>query len=276
MQAIIVGMLAEAPLHPGAGQSVGAIDLPVQREATTGYPVVVGSSLKGALRDYAKQERENQAQIDEIFGVAEQVGAIGVTDGRLLLLPLRALHQAYSWVTCPYALERFKRDLEFAGLATSWEVPTVSEQEAITTSCEEGKTVFLEEYAYTAKAPNNQWREITASIASLLYHAGTRERMRGQLTIISDSEFRHFAEYGLTVRARNQLDHNKKSQALWYEETLPVDTVLYFLLISRSDDSPTLNLFQHWVTQKPYLQVGGNETVGQGWCVLRAVRGEVE
>jgi len=276
MHAIVVGMLAEAPLHPGTGQSVGAIDLPVQRESTTKYPVLVGSSVKGALRDYAKQARHPEPQIEEIFGLADQIGALGITDGKLLLLPLRTLHQAYAWVTCPYALERLKRDFAFAGQPLAWEIPSVADDEAMTASCDPGQSVFLEEYAYTATAPSEQWPAISATVSSLLHHSSTRARVAEQLTVISNDQFAHFAEYGLAVRARNKLDGNKNSEALWYEENLPTDTVLYFLCISRLDDSPALIVVQEWIAAQPYIQVGGNESVGQGWCVMQVYRNEVQ
>ena len=51
MKAAMLGLLAETPIHPGAGRGMGVVDLPVAREAATDYPVIVGSSLKGALRD---------------------------------------------------------------------------------------------------------------------------------------------------------------------------------------------------------------------------------
>ena len=51
MKSIILGMLAETPVHPGAGRSTGFVDLPVARESITEYPVIVGSSLKGALKE---------------------------------------------------------------------------------------------------------------------------------------------------------------------------------------------------------------------------------
>ena len=53
MRAAILGLLAETSIHPGAGRSMGVVDLPVAREASTHYPVLVGSSLKGALKDKA-------------------------------------------------------------------------------------------------------------------------------------------------------------------------------------------------------------------------------
>jgi CRISPR-associated protein Cmr4 len=43
MSAMMLGLLAETPIHPGSGQDNGAIDLPVQRERTTDYPVIPGS-----------------------------------------------------------------------------------------------------------------------------------------------------------------------------------------------------------------------------------------
>ena len=42
------------PLHAGAGDSAGAIDLPVQREKHTEYPAVYSSAMKGSLRCFLK------------------------------------------------------------------------------------------------------------------------------------------------------------------------------------------------------------------------------
>ncbi len=56
MRGIILGMLAETSTHPGMGQMVGAVDLPVARERTTGYPMIPSTALKGALRDKRNQE----------------------------------------------------------------------------------------------------------------------------------------------------------------------------------------------------------------------------
>ena len=53
MKFILLGLLAETPIHPGSGRSAGFVDLPVAREAATDYPVVVGASVKGALLDLA-------------------------------------------------------------------------------------------------------------------------------------------------------------------------------------------------------------------------------
>jgi len=65
----------ETPLHAGTGRGLGAVDLPIQRERTTQYPIVQASSLKGRMRGeaYARYEpfqerfRELKAQyVNEI------------------------------------------------------------------------------------------------------------------------------------------------------------------------------------------------------------------
>jgi CRISPR-associated protein Cmr4 len=37
-------------LHPGSGTALGVVDLPVQRERHTAWPLIPGSSLKGVKR----------------------------------------------------------------------------------------------------------------------------------------------------------------------------------------------------------------------------------
>lgn len=50
MERRLLTLLAETPVHAGGPESLAAVDLPIQREAATGLPVIWGQSLKGALR----------------------------------------------------------------------------------------------------------------------------------------------------------------------------------------------------------------------------------
>ena len=84
MNTAMLGLLAETPVHPGAGRGMGVVDLPVAREASTDYPVLVGSSLKGALRDKAEAAIATEA-VEDRFGTQEHAGDVLVSDGRLLL-----------------------------------------------------------------------------------------------------------------------------------------------------------------------------------------------
>ena len=91
--------------------------------------------------------------------------------------------------------------------------------------------------------------------------------------MINDQEFSFHARYALAVNARNQLDEQKISQNLWYEETIPPDTLFYALLLARPGEESSLGSLVELFRQHPYLQVGGNETIGQGWASVSSFTG---
>jgi len=119
MENAILGLRAETSLHAGTGQNVGAVDLPIQREAHTTWPCVFGSAMKGALRNHAEtRDAMDKSSIPIVFGptdstkASENAGALAVTDARILLLPVRSLTGHFKWVTCSAVLKRLKRDLQ--------------------------------------------------------------------------------------------------------------------------------------------------------------------
>lgn len=73
------------------------------------------------------------------------------------------------------------------------------------------------------------------------------------------------------MHARNVLDDKKTSQKLWYEEALPPDTLLSLLIGERAAGAAA-ELAAFLETSR-YLQVGGNETVGQGWFAVQRLSG---
>lgn len=265
MKSLILGLLAETSIHPGAGQSSGFVDLPVAREAATDYPVIVGSSMKGALRDRARCE--NLPDIDTVFGKQENGGTLLVSDARLILLPVRSLKTQYKWVTCPHLVERLSRDRSRENGRSVAAVPlgNLSEQQYL--GAGDGD-LFLEERQFSRVSPNGELPfGLTDLLKPLIAHKQTADRLEQQLVVISNNDFVWFARYGLAVNARNQLDDEKKtSKNLWYEETIPPDSLFYCLLAERGANalSSVSSLFK----DRPYLQAGGNETVGQGWFAV--------
>jgi CRISPR-associated protein Cmr4 len=266
MNRVLLGLLAETSIHPGAESSGGVVDLPVAREATTDYPVLMGSGMKGALRDIYEQNKGKE-EAKAVFGKPDGAGGLSVTDGRLLLLPVRSLTSHYRWVTCPYILERFQRDLALAGFNnSSFNIPTVEQNNAVAAV---GGDIFLEELSFNVMEDREIVDGICMIISSLVYHQSVQERLTDQLVIVADNEFKYFARYGLPVNARNVLNDNTKiSQNLWYEETVPADTLFYSLIIPRPGQEQQLKKVQQLFVEHPYLQVGGNETIGQGWFAV--------
>ena len=265
MKSLILGLLAETSIHPGAGQSSGFVDLPVAREAATDYPVIVGSSMKGALRDRARCE--NLPDIDTVFGKQENGGTLLVSDARLILLPVRSLKTQYKWVTCPHLVERLSRDRsrENGGSVAAVPLGNCSEQQYL--GAGDGD-LFLEERQFSRVSPNGELPfGLTDLLKPLIAHKQTADRLEQQLVVISNNDFVWFARYSLAVNARNQLDDEKKtSKTLWYEETIPPDSLFYCLLAERGANAlaSVTSLFK----DRPYLQAGGNETVGQGWFAV--------
>ena len=119
-KALILGLYSVTPVHAGSGAELSVIDLPIQRERHTGFPVIWGQSLKGVLRR-AYEKSENGVKTEVIFGPSterahDHAGAVSVGDAKILLFPVRSLKGVFAYVMCPIVLERFKRDLELAGM----------------------------------------------------------------------------------------------------------------------------------------------------------------
>lgn len=280
MKSIIIGMLAETPVHPGAGRSTGFVDLPVARESITEYPVIVGSSLKGALKDRArgkwpgkKAEKEEDVvpseEVIRAFGKQDGAGDLIVSDARLLLLPVRSLTGHYKWATCPYLLERLSRDIQRSGYTDKIKSPKMNKKpENGNVLGEESGKIFLEEREFEIVGKAD--KSIIEAISQLILNNASAERLAGQLIVLSDDDFKWFASYGLPINARNVLDEDTKTSLnLWYEETLPQDCLFYTLFLERGNGA--IDLVKTLVNERPYLQLGGNETVGQGWFALRLV-----
>lgn len=268
MRTVMLGFLAETPIHPGSGRGMGVVDLPVAREAATDYPVLVGSSLKGALRDKAEtiEAASTEKAAEKRFGKPDHAGDLLVSDGRLLLLPVRSLTTSFRWVTCPHLIERYRRDLQRAGLTPQLEVPDVRKDRVLTSA---SGNLYLEERQFAGDGEPD--RELAAAVKPLILHAETRNRLDSTIAVVHDDDFAWFVRYGLPIQARNVLDDkSKKSRNLWYEETLPPDTIMYALVAGRTDRAAGA-LTTLFPPDDPYLQVGGNETVGQGWFAVKVV-----
>lgn len=287
MKSILLTLHAQTSIHAGSGQDDNVIDLPVQREAHTGYPCIFGSSMKGALRAHAETRAKMEASaVSSLFGKeggadSGNAGAILVSDARLLLLPVRSLMGQFRWVACPAVLRRFKQDAKRFGRAVDVDVPTVGSGKMLTS--DNKKTIYLEEYRFSLEgeiAP--EWVKI---LAGFITYENAEEMLKEQLVLISDDDFAYLAKYTLPVNPHIALDSKTKTTvqgALWYEETLPSDTILYVGIAvdderkqggGKGAEELTAG-FKSLFADKPWLQIGGNETVGMGWCSVTLQGGE--
>lgn len=289
----------ETPLHAGSGRGLGAVDLPIQRERVTGYPMVQASSLKGRLRALVRECRDGNdedATVLALFGRAggegqNYAGALSPGDARLLLFPVRSLAGVFAWTTSMGVLNRFARDAGLAGLAVPEVLPTTGPTDSDVWVSDgaliAGKSVVLEDYSFT---PDTKEKELVRKIGKWLADNALPEsgydywkaELPCRLAILSDDAFRDFTEHATEVQTHVRLDPEKKAVqtgALWTVESLPADTLLYAPLLATRSRRPETDLSAEQVLAKlgecdlTRTQLGGDETTGQGWVALRLSAG---
>ena len=113
-------MYVESSLRVGSGEDRRDLDLPIQREAATGYPLLPGSSLKGVLRARARSQQA-PVELMGLLGSApeseeKQPSSVVVSDALPLLFPVRSLTGLFAWVTSVETWSRFQRDLAAYGV----------------------------------------------------------------------------------------------------------------------------------------------------------------
>jgi CRISPR-associated protein Cmr4 len=308
-QAMMIFLYTESPLHVGSGRDMGVVDLPIQRDKVTQYPIVQSSSLKGKLRAELREKKKwyddkgkDAKELEALFGKAggdneNWAGAVSPGDARILLFPVRSLNGVFAWVTSLDVLTRFRRDVALVGQTVAWQLPDNAVDRdtcwvANGTAVQSGNRVTLEEFTYDA-----QTNDFVKTLADwLAKHALPqtaeykfwREKLAQHLVILPDDDFRDFALYSTEVNTRVKLVPETKtvqSGALWTEENLPSDSLLYTpLALGASREyrnggtDPQFTAEQVADTlreafHEQRFQLGGNETTGRGYVMANIFAG---
>lgn len=307
METNLLFIYVETPLHAGSGRGLGGVDLPIQRERVTNYPIVQGSSLKGRLRAAIREKNgweDDDPELTAIFGKAEgegksYAGAVSVGDARLLLFPVRSLTGVFAWVTSRDVLARFVRDAQAAKVPVNWQsFPEPGENECWVSTdsiVEADGKVTLEEFTYAVEA-DDQARQNVEAIGRWLARNALpqtdeytywRQSLPKHLVILRREDFRDFAQYGTEVTTHIKLVPDTKTVqpgALWTVESLPTDTLLYAPLAitdsrAQGDVKKTAAEIRKtlWELHHTRTQLGGDETTGRGVVMLRFLdRSEVK
>jgi CRISPR-associated protein Cmr4 len=265
------------PLHAGAGDSAGAIDLPVQREKHTEYPVVYSSGMKGSLRCYFEQNNSLKAHVPEIFGkegddqIDSTSGKVIFTDAKILLFPARSSEGVFKWVICPFVLERMKRDLKFiGGNHDGIDYPATNINAGNAFFAYTPDKIVLEDFPITvtdiSSSTTYGWI-LTLLKKATLGHI-SEDTLEKRLIIVSDDVFKNLVTTATQIIARNVLDKTTKmSENLWYEEVIPSDAVFYTILKSTFKGNEAITKMKEGINGC-ILQIGGNETIGYGFVKM--------
>jgi CRISPR-associated protein Cmr4 len=278
------------PLHIGAGQGLGHVDLPIVREAHTNFPYIPGTSLKGALRNLeinqvAKARGEKPSQVEErltknkfdqkeedilrlakIFGIAgegaeegKEVGAGKVlfSDAFIVLFPVKSAKGIFSLTTCPYVINRF-----FERLGIDQRVKDVPEGKVKVLSTKDHRNLInnkllLEEFVFEAE----ESEELKKFVELVGVFVGEENKRR--IVCVNDTDFMDFVSNYTEVQTHIKIDLDTgtvKEGALWTEEYVPAESVFAFSLVFLEEVD---------FTPPTTFHLGGDITTGKGFVKVQ-------
>ena len=309
-------LIVETSLHAGSGSDLGIVDLPIQREKHTDYPKIEASGIKGAIREVFSTQ-PNLAELKRGWNITSitdvryeeainltfgpdstnqnnlHAGAFGFTDARLLLFPIKSVSGVFGWITCPAVLERFKQDLQICGICFPHSITSTNHIPDGSNLVVADNKVVLEEYTFDITI-NQTVNDLASWLSERVLPADDeygywREKMRTDLVVLSDDDFCDFVTLSTEVIARIKINQDTgivQKGALWYEEYLPSDSILYSLALTspifqendankgifqldaqdkkegRDESEKVMEFFEDGLPA--VIQLGGNATIGKG------------
>ncbi|CAK0748941.1 CRISPR-associated protein Cmr4 [Gammaproteobacteria bacterium] len=289
-------LYAVSHVHLGAGQAVGVIDNPIQRERHTHHPCFAGSGIKGAVRHGFTAIGGDAALIDRLFGPDAgsselHAGAVSFGDAQLVALPVRSLKNGYVYATCPQAISRAQRLLGLIGVTTGWPALSVNEEHCLLANPAllSGDKLHLEAFEYKAKVLQTL-PQLSADLAAKALpgdgaYAFFRQKLTEDLVILSDTDFGYFAQHAMLVEPHVRIDEKTgtaKDGGLFYTENLPPESILVAPLLASQtrtgkkdtwNDAVGVMAKIKNVIHGQLLQIGGDATTGRGLVVAHVVEG---
>lgn len=275
-------MYAVTPCHAGSGSALGVVDLPIQRERHTNWPMIQASGVKGAFRanfDRFKNNIADKEQIkdfekltESVFGTSSDggyAGSLSISDAKILAFPMRSNASPFVWITCPAVLKRLEKDLSvanFDSIEFDSSKFSASDDKAISLGKSGLKgNVLLEDYE--VQVADTKIEEFS-KIASFFKDA---ER----LLLVSDDVFNYGVSNCTQIMAQIKIDSKTgttQDGSLRYQEELPSDTIMYTVIHwgdskNSVEDKLKAETIKKFITEEVianHIQIAGDETCGRG------------
>ena len=265
---------AITPLHAGAGRGLGYIDMPIVREKVTNWPYIPGSSIKGVIADHfgaseeTERKKEENKHLKAAFGTSGSdndcaAGALVFTDANILCLPIRSFYGTFAWVTSPFCLRR----ADFPDF-TDESCAFVGRNSKLIGA--DGK-IYLEDLDITPRI-SDEAGDMSKRIAELVFADDEKNKkfFAERFTVVSDDLFTFLCESGTEVNAHIRINSKTgivETGALWYEEALPVETILTGKIWCDKvfvNGITEKDLFERFCGKNLTLQIGGKASTGKG------------
>ncbi len=229
-------------MHVGVGgTNYDIVDNIVQRDVTTQMPTIFSSSLKGALREFFKNQwGEDDPKLNYIFGPdAERnknnegnIGHFNFFAADLLSLPVPAKDKIFQHTTSDFLLTHIDN------IAMHFN------------SKKEGKAGSEE--SKKSKIRQNALEKVGEDVKTV--DEKTMKRLAKKLPVI----------------ARNKLD-NGQSKNLFYEEVVPRETHFVFFVAKNDNSKNEYGKAFDNALENNVVQIGANGSIGYGFCEISKI-----
>ena len=263
----------------------------------------LSSSQKKSLIKHFQKEKGKDANGNTITEDQNSfAGALGFTDARLLLFPVKSMKGVFAWITCLRALKQFEKDMQvandkfhFEGLHDDFSKKDPQQTYLFSpdSSLLIKDKVILEEFTFNVAnelngviriVENEQKVNFPDWLAEKLFENDGSywcEKIKKDIVVIPDDDFKDFVNLSTEVITRTKIDNNTGTVArgaLFTEEYLPSESILYALTLTAKEFRPTPNEGENGLTPvsqdkvlayfdeflPDLIQIGGNATLGKG------------
>ena len=267
----------QTAVHAGDGTGTGTIDMPIQREKTTGFPVLRDSTTRGSIRESFETNINDENKFYATFGYREngdKASALSVLPARLLFFPVRSFKGVFAYVTCPFILKRFIKEMKLFHnkcIKVDDKFLDIEEDNAFASDSLfiKDDKIGLEEYIFNAtKIENGNLSPILN-----LFKNDEIERLKDHIAIINDTQFAYFTRLFTEKVTRNKINIETGVAAdtgLFNEEFLPEESILYTTFGFANEFKENGGLSDAEIQQyfdknfTSIFQLGGDKSVGKG------------
>ncbi len=233
-------------------------------------------------------------------------GALGFTDARLLLFPVKSMKGVFAWVTCMRALKQFETDMQlaFKGFSIAGlNDRDLNEKDTYLFAADSNlkissavNKIVLEEFTFGISNELNgavqieldgQKTNLPDWLAEKLFGddgSYWSEKIKKDIVILPDDDFKDFVNLSTEIITRTKIDNNTGTVAqgaLFTEEYLPAESIMYALALTAAefkekDQGPMKEdeVFDFFKNQLPsVIQIGGNATLGKGIAGTKLLKG---
>lgn len=256
------------------------------------------SQRENLKRNFKKENGKNQSGEPQFEDISQFAGAIGFTDARLLLFPVKSMKGVFAWVTCLRALKQFQNDMQLVN--SNFQIKNLDEniinkEETYLFASDSNlvtpnRRVLLEEYAFEVSNELNGVLQIDGKnfpnwlAENLFENDGSYwcEKIKKDIVVLPDDDFKDFVNLSTEVITRTKIDNvtgTVAQGALFNEEYLPTESILYSLVLTSDEfkehglkESAISQFFRENITAISTIQIGANATLGKGIVTTKLVQ----